>query len=193
MAATAFLYVVLPRLLLAAGSLANAWRLARNAPQPATLPAYFRTAFASVEGAGAPARAVIMPFAYDLTPGALAQLIAWLPSVAGGNPKIDARAGIPYGEEERFLASLDAEPPEIVVLPFSLATTPEDENHGTVIAGVRDRLATRPGTQLIVVIDEAPYAQRMSDAPERVTERREAWRRFVEARGLKPVFVSLAA
>ena len=192
MAATAFLYVVLPRLLLACGALANAWRLARNAPQPATLPAYFRNAFASVEGAGTPARAVIMPFAYELTPGALARLIAWLPSVAGGTPKIDARASMPYGEEEAFLASLGADLPEIVVLPFSLATTPEDENHGTVIAAVRDRLAARSGAQLLVVIDEAPYAQRMTEAPERVAERREAWRRFVEARGLKPTFVNLA-
>ena len=195
MAASAFLYVVLPRLLLAAGALANAWRLARNTPLPASLPAYFRTAFASVEGAAAPARALIMPFAHELTPGALARLIAWLPSATGGTPTVDARASIPYGEEERFLASLGADggdASQIVVLPFSLATTPEDENHGTVIAGVRDRLAARPGTQLLVVIDEAPYAQRMTDAPERIAERREAWRRFVEARGLKPAFVSLA-
>jgi hypothetical protein len=32
----------------------------------------------------------------------------------------------------------------------------------------------------------------MAAAPERIAERREAWRRFVEARGLEPTFVSLA-
>ena len=41
--------------------------------------------------------------------------------------------------------------------------------------------------------DEAAYAERMSGSPERVAERRELWRRFVEARGVKPAFASFAA
>jgi hypothetical protein len=195
MAATALLYVVVPRALLAIFAALKAVRLAWAAPLPASLPAHFRTAFAAVEGAVARARAIVMPFACELSPAALARLIAWIPGAAGGTVDIEARDGIPYGEEERFLAefaSRGGEGADIVVMPFSLATTPEDENHGTVLAGVRQRMEARPQSRLVVVIDEAPYAERMGGAPERIAQRREAWRRFVEAHGLQPVFLSLA-
>jgi hypothetical protein len=43
----------------------------------------------------------------------------------------------------------------------------------------------------MVVVDEAPFAERMP--PERVAERREAWRSFVRAHGLEASFVSLGA
>ena len=196
MAATALIYVVVPRVLLALVATANAMRLALRTPLPASLPGYFRSAFAAVEGAVTRATAIVMPYACELAPQALARLIAWIPGVAGGPVTVEARDSIPYGEEERYLDTFGArgaEAADIVVLPFSLATTPEDENHGTVIAGARDRLAaTRPAARLMVVIDEAPYAERMTATPERVTERREAWRLFVKAHGLEPVFVSLA-
>ncbi|HUP31275.1 MAG TPA: DUF2868 domain-containing protein [Usitatibacter sp.] len=196
MAATALIYVVVPRLLLALAAAMNAMRLAHRVPLPAGLSSYFRTAFATVEGAVPRATAIVMPYSCELPPAALARLIAWLPGVAGGPVNIEARDGIPYGEEERYLESFGTrggDVADIVVLPFSLATTPEDENHGAVIAGVRDRLAaTRPNARVMVVIDEAPYAERMASSPERVAERREAWRVFVKAHGLEPVFVSLA-
>jgi hypothetical protein len=149
-----------------------------------------------VEGAVARATAVVMPFAYDLSPNALARLIAWIPQAAGGPVDVEAREGLPYGEEQAYLDAFGArggDRADLVVLPFSLATTPEAENHGEVLAGVRDRLAaSRPGARLMVVVDEAPYAERMSAAPERVAERREAWRAFVRSHGLDAQFVSLA-
>jgi hypothetical protein len=194
MAATTLIYIVVPRLLLAAWAGLRAMRLSLRAPLPPALAPYFRSTFAAVEGAVRPARAVIAPYACELTPAALAKLIAWVPGAAGGAPAIDARASVPYGEEERHRAELATlgDDATIVVLPFSLATTPEDENHGTVLAATRDWLAERPGAQLLVVIDEAPYAQRLAGAPERLEERRAAWRAFVEARGLEARFASLA-
>jgi len=192
-AASVLIYVIVPRLALALASALKAARLALRAPAPATLPAYFRTAFAAVEGAVARAIAVVMPYACELGPAALARLIAWVPGAAGGPVDVEARDSIPYGEEERYLDSFGArggDRADVVVLPFSLATTPEAENHGAVIAGVRDRLAAlRPAARLMVVVDEAPFAERM--APERVAERREAWRSFVRAHGLEASFVSL--
>ena len=197
MAATALLYVVLPRLALSFLSTARAIRLALRSPLPPGLPAYFRTAFAAVDGAVARARAVVMPYASELPPQALARLIAWIPSAVGGGPvDVEARDPVPYGEEERYLetfAARGAEGADVVVLPFSLAATPEVENHGMVLAGARDHLArARRGARLMVVIDEAPFAARMSGVPERIAERREVWRQFVAAHGLEPAFVSLA-
>jgi hypothetical protein len=196
MAASALVYVVVPRLLLALAATLNVTRLALRAPSPASLQPYFRTAFANIEGAVPRAVARVMPYAADLSPGALARLIAWVPTVAGGPVTVDAHDSVPYGEEERYLASFGergGDAADIVVLPFSLAATPEDENHGVVLTGVRDRLASaKPGARVMVVIDEAPYAARMGAAPERLEERRETWRRFVRAHGLEPTFVSLA-
>ncbi len=196
MAASALLYVVLPRLALAGAATLTAVRLALRAPLPASLAAYFRQSFASVDGAVAKTSALILPYACELSHSALARLIAWLPEHTGGKVDVEARASVPYGEEDRYLAALggpDGDVAQFLVMPFSLATTPEDENHGKVIAGARDWLAaSRPEAQLLVVIDEAPYAQRMVGAPERIAERHEAWRRFVEARGVKPAFASLA-
>ncbi|MEP7067927.1 MAG: DUF2868 domain-containing protein [Usitatibacter sp.] len=195
MAASALIYVVLPRLVLALAAAARTLRLQRHAPLPASLAAYFRTSFAQVDGAMAKASAIIAPYACELSPPALARLIAWLASATGGALDVHARASVPYGEEDRYVDALGAEDsqgPQIVVMPFSLASTPEDENHGKVIAAARDWIAaSRPHAQLMVVIDEAPYTGRMAGSPARVAERRELWRRFVEARGLKPAFTSL--
>jgi hypothetical protein len=195
-AASVLIYVIVPRLALALASALKATRLALRAPEPATLPAYFRSAFAAVEGAVARATAIVMPYACELSPGALARLIAWVPGAAGGPVAVEARDGVPYGEEAHYLETFGArggDRADIVVLPFNLAATPEAENHGAVIAGVRDRLASaRPGARLLVVVDEAPYAERMAATPERLSERREAWRSFVRAHGLEPAFVSLA-
>jgi hypothetical protein len=79
------------------------------------------------------------------------------------------------------------------VLLFSLAATPEDENHGAVIAGVRDWLQrARRHTQMLVLVDEGPYLARMErSAADRIGERREAWRAFVAARGLDACFADL--
>ena len=196
MAATALIYVVIPRLLLALVAATQATRLALRAPVPGNLQAYFRASFAAVEGAVAPARAVVMPYAAELPAQALAKLIAWIPGVAGGPVTVEARDAVPYGEEERYLetfATRGADIADLVVLPFSLAATPEAENHGMVLAGARDRIASlRPGARLMVVVDEAPFAARMAGVPERIAERRELWRQFVAAHGLEATFVSFA-
>ena len=194
MAATALLYVIVPRLLLAAWAGTRAALLARRTPVPDSLARYFRDSFAQVEGALRPVRAVIIPYACELGPRALARLIAWVRSTLGGSPEVDAQASVPYGEEERHLAALRSgtdDAANVIVLPFNLASTPEDENHGAVLAGARDWAAARMNTRLFVVIDEAPYAARMADTPGRMDERRAAWRTFVESRGLEPHFVSL--
>ena len=86
---------------------------------------------------------------------------------------------------------------DVVVLLFNLAATPEEENHGDVIAGVRGWLAAapQPRPQLLVLVDEGPYTERMATdgATGRVAERRDAWQQFVAAHGLAACSVNLAA
>ncbi|HET7729258.1 MAG TPA: DUF2868 domain-containing protein [Usitatibacter sp.] len=196
MAASALVYVVIPRVLLGLAAAFAAMRLALRAPLPASLPAYFGSSFSGVDGVVRRAKAIVMPYAAELSPGALAKLIAWITATGGGNVEVEARDTVPYGEEERYLESLGprgGNEADMIVLPFSLASTPEVENHGAILAGVRDWiLDSRIKARLLVVLDEAPYAERMAHSPERLAERREVWRRFVEAYGQEPSFVRLA-
>jgi hypothetical protein len=107
---------------------------------------------------------------------------------------------VAYGDEESFIEHLGDRGGgivDVIVLLCNLAATPEDENHGAVIAGVRDWLTTSARhAQLLVLVDAVPYAARMASqggAKERMAERRRAWLEFVAARGLSACVVDLAA
>lgn len=200
LAATALIFVVLPRLLLALIATGSILRWSRHAPLPALLPSYFRSVFSPVSGVIDRGVARVLPYAYEPSAEALDRLRAWLPEVVGASLPLDMRAAVPYGEEDAFLESFAERgggAADVVVLLFNLASTPEDENHGTLLAGVRDWLVReRPQTQLLAVVDEAPYAGRMggdSAASARVQERRDAWRDFAAARGVKAHFLRLGA
>jgi hypothetical protein len=83
----------------------------------------------------------------------------------------------------------------MLVLLLNLAATPEDENHGVVVAGARKRGETSPSEKLLVLVDEGPYAVRMGaigGAGERLGERRRSWQTFTEKHGFRPHFVNLA-
>jgi hypothetical protein len=140
-----------------------------------------------------------LPYAYEPSANALARLRTLLPPALGENLAVDSRAPVAYGDEESFLQHLADRGGgivDVIVLLCNLAATPEDENHGAVIAGVRDWLtASARHAQLLVLVDEGPYAARMASqggAKERLAERRRAWCDFVAARGLTACVVDLA-
>ncbi|HEX6411605.1 MAG TPA: DUF2868 domain-containing protein, partial [Burkholderiales bacterium] len=195
LAATVALFVVLPRLALSLAGTLFIMRWSRRAPLPASLAAYFRGA---LDGSIARGLVSVVPYAYEPSADARAGLRALLPRALGESLTLDSRAAVRYGEEERFVQELDAAgKADVVVLLFNLAATPEEENHGDVIAGVRGWLAAapQPRPQLLVLVDEGPYTERMATdgATGRVAERRDAWQQFVAAHGLAACSVNLAA
>lgn len=195
LAATVALFVVLPRLALSLAGTLFIMRWSRRAPLPAWLAAYFRGA---LDGSIARGLVSVVPYAYEPSADARAGLRALLPRALGESLTLDSRAAVRYGEEERFVRELDAAgKADVVVLLFNLAATPEEENHGDVIAGVRGWLAAapQPRPQLLVLVDEGPYTERMATdgATGRVAERRDAWQQFVAAHGLAACSVNLAA
>jgi hypothetical protein len=199
LAVTALLYVVLPRLALAAATTLLVWRHSLRAPPPASLVPYFRTVFSHVADVPSRGIVVLMPYAYEPSVEASAALQQLLPAALGESLAVDVRAPIRYGDEDDFLQHLPERGGAIadaIALLFSLAATPEDQSHGHVIAGVRDWLARSPRqAQLLVLIDERPYAARMSTPAglsPRLAERRAAWEAFVAAHGLKACFLDLA-
>jgi hypothetical protein len=93
---------------------------------------------------------------------------------------------VPFGTEDEAPA-LGATPPSAVVALFDLASTPEPEHHGRFIDTVR--AATK--APLVVLVDEAAFRRRFAGLPERLAERRDAWRKLAHARGAALVCADL--
>ncbi len=193
LAATTMLFIVLPRLALATILTANIWRRTLRAPPPASLQPYFRSVFGALDGERG--LIAVLPYAYEPFGGATAALRRLLSGAFGDSLVITLHAGARYGEEETFLRQLAGrgETAEIIVLLFNLAATPEDENHGVFMTGVRDWLQRgQPHTQLLALVDERPFVARMAGAAEeRIAQRKTLWREFIAARGLSACFVDL--
>ena len=199
LAASAALFIVLPRLLLALLLTLSIGRWSRCAPLPPSLTVYFRSVFGGVDSAIGRGIIMVVPYAYEPAPDSLARLRTLLPPALGKNLAVDSRAPVAYGDEESFilhLADRGGGIVDVIVLVFNLAATPEDENHGAVISGVRDWMtASGRHVQMLVLVDEGPYANRMASqggAKERLAERRRAWCDFVAARGFTACILDLA-
>lgn len=195
MAGTALLFVGLPRAALALSASVASLRRSRSLEAPAGLTGYFRQAFGRVDGLGR-ASVRILPYAYEPSPPAAQRLRERLPELLGGELAVESEASTPYGEEDALLAQIEVTGGvDVLVLLFSLAATPEEENHGVLVAGARELVARRgPRAELLVLVDEAPYAARLAGAgaaPERLAERRALWQAFARERGVEAHVVDL--
>lgn len=191
-AVTLGLYVVLPRLALALAAWLSEIRMALTGGVPPQLTGYARRAFGAVGRGLRSALVSVAPYAYEPPAGTLSALEALLVTRLGATVRLAVQPLLHYGEEaaaaHTFLApggaTIDAQ-----VLLFSLGATPENENHGLVVAAARDAVQhARPMPELLIVVDEAPYAARLgSDASlaARLEERRQLWRRFLAGYGLE--------
>jgi hypothetical protein len=198
-ALTATLYIVAPRLILAVLSRYRLWRLSRSPPLPAALLGHARTLLVGASGGAALESASVIPFAYEPSSQSCTGLRTLLGATLGAGVGINMQTPVSYGEEDEFhrqLAKGRIESDAWVVLLLTVASTPEVENHGMIIAAVRDVCASRPGASpLLVVIDTGPYAARMQGGPEleqRLQERSRLWSQFVAGYGLRACIVDLA-
>jgi hypothetical protein len=194
-AVTAVLWIVVPRALLALVASLRAARLARRAPVPPEALAQARDLLAGqgVETGGQPADAV--PYAFELPPGADRALTRVLEAVMGSNVRLAVHPPVAYGAEDAYLQGHAVAPPSsgVVAIVCNLAGTPEAENHGTLIAGLRDAMQRRGRTgRALVVVDASAYARRMGDAlASRVAERSTTWLEFVRGYGVEALVVDL--
>ena len=196
MAVTAFLFVVVPRLLLAAHA---TWQIARAGRQlvvPESLLPYARRTLGASDAALPAQSARLTAFAYEpgVASGQGAQGL--LRAAFGRDTRIEFAPGIAYGDEAEYDSPARGPAADLEVLLFSLAATPEAENHGAILHSAHQRLdRSAAGSRLLVLVDEAPYLAHMSgDASlaARIEQRRAAWREFVQRHGLEACPVDLA-
>ena len=195
-ALTLLSYVVLPRLLLAGAATLGLWRLGRVTALPAGLRDYAASVFRGsglVRSAGVTS---VTPYAYEPAEASYAALEHWLREQSGCDVRLERRTALRYGEEDMAGPAFDLgahRAADLHVVLMTLAATPEAENHGVVIAAARDAARrARPPAVVRIVVDEAPYADRLAGdaslAP-RLEERRRLWREFVASFGLEATFL----
>ncbi len=187
MALTLLALVVVPRLLLAAAGLWQEKRCSRALPLPLDHP-YFRRLLRGFHVA--PNHAVVLPYAY--TPGAraVAGLEVLLSRLMGGTASVHHVAPVAYGDDDAADAGPWVSHSGTRVLLFNMAATPEREAHGAfATAAIASSGSSDP---LLVVVDETSFAARSGDDPQRLQQRRSAWRELLATVRVTPAFVNLA-
>ena len=189
--ATLLLLVVLPRLVLAAFAAWRAGRLARHFPLDLDQP-YFRQLADSI-GAGIPAVLRVLPYSYTLDEARDRGLWAVAAAALGAQARVQLRPAIEYGVEPKDGlrdTGFDEAGVTVTAVLFSLAATPEKENHGALL----DYLGKRVRRGVAVLVDESPLVERTGEQPgtaARVAERTALWRQFCSFHGASATFVNL--
>lgn len=197
MAATALLYVVVPRVLLALTATLRLARASNRLAVPESLLPYARRTLGASEAA-LPAQTVRLTcFAYQPAAASEHGVQRVLRAAFGPDTHIEFAPSIAYGDEERFGAAAGAAASDIEILLFSLAATPEVENHGAILQQARDRWArSKAAVRLLVLVDEAPYLARLggdASLAARIEQRRVAWRDFARTHGLEACTLDLGS
>ena len=187
---TALLFVIIPRLLLGLWDGVRAALLKRRLPIEEDF--YVRSTLRNA--LGQPRTVRVIPYGFELTADGRERLGRLLTDVLGEKTKVRSDAPVPYGDEDTWLARegdrlSDADQ---LILLFNLASTPEAENHGAFVSGVRRQLGR--SAELMVLLDDSAFAQKFraqQSAQRRLEERLQAWKAVLAPAGLEPVRVSL--
>ena len=176
-ATTLLALVVLPRALLAALSWWRAGRASRRFQLPWSEPY-----FAQLARAGEGHATTVQVFPHGPTPDAqVMQRLHVLAALAFGDDlQLKTEPSTAYGDEDSPSARL---PGATALALFDLGATPEADTHGRFIKAL-NKAESQAGPTL-VVIDEAAFQTRFAHLPERLAQRREAWRVFCQEQGVR--------
>lgn len=196
MAATAILYVIVPRLLLALAATLRLRDASASVALPESLLAYARNVLGASDAALPPQVVRLTAFAYQPAAASERGLQRLLVAAFGADTRVEFAPMLAYGDEDRFEATVRGPAPDIDVVLFNLASTPEVENHGAVLRSLLAGATAGASTRRLVLIDESPYLSRMggdASLAGRVDQRRDAWREFARSHGFDGCLVDLAA
>jgi Protein of unknown function (DUF2868) len=190
-AATLFLLVVLPRLVLAAIASWQARRLAAHFPLDLEQP-YFRK-LGDKMGTSEPGVLRVLPYSYTLDEARDRGLAAVAAMLLGERARVMLRPPAAYGDEPNDVlqdANLGDTNVSATAVLFNLAATPEKENHGAFL----DYLVRGATRGLTVLVDESGFLERVGTQPggdARIAERIALWQRFCSFHGVQASIVNL--
>jgi hypothetical protein len=184
-AATLAMAVVLPRLVLALVAFVQAALRRRRFELPLTDAATLR----EVQGFRRQRSTVqLCPYAQAPSAPAALGLRALLAREFGADVLLQVKDTTPVGDEEAAVRALAADGVTSRVVLVDLAATPEDDHHGRFVRALQ---AAAPQLPLLVLVDESAYRRRFAAMPERLDERRAAWRRWAAALAVPVRLVAL--
>ncbi|MBG6074915.1 DUF2868 domain-containing protein [Polaromonas sp. CG_9.11] len=189
-AATLLLLVVLPRLLLAGAAQWRVKRESRNFPLDLEQP-YFRKLLKAL--GGAPGMLRVLPYSFAVDEARDKGLNELASRLLGEQARLMLRPSIPYGDEPREAlrnVRLNDSDATITAVLFSLAATPEKENHGALL----DHLVRASARGIAVLVDESGYLERVgtqAGGKERMAERIALWQQFCRFHKAPATFVNL--
>jgi hypothetical protein len=183
--ATLGLAVVLPRCLLALLALAQSLHRSRRFELPmgdaATLRAVQRLRRQS-------SRVQVCPYAQAPAAASALGLRTLLARELGDDLQLQVAPTTAVGDETEGAQRLASDGTTLRVVLVDLAATPEDDHQGRFVHALR---AAAPQLPLWLVADESAYRRRFAAMPERLDERRAAWRHWAAAHDLNLRAVAL--
>jgi hypothetical protein len=183
-AATLAMAVVLPRLLLALVALMQAQLRARRIAVPLSDAATQRAVRVLQRQQS---QVHVCPYAQSPSAQVTLGLRALLQREFGDDLQLRIDTTTAVGDEDEAAQRLSAPPATVRVVLVDLAATPEDDHQGRFVRALQ---AAAP-VPLLVVADESMYRQRFAGLPERIDERRAAWRRWAVSHGVRLTVVAL--
>ncbi|HEU5296657.1 MAG TPA: DUF2868 domain-containing protein [Burkholderiaceae bacterium] len=178
-AATLAMAVVVPRLALALAAALQATVRARRIRLPLTDPATLR----EVQRLQRRSSVVqVCPYAQAAGAQAALGLRRLLAGELGDDLQLQFAAATAVGDEDDAPARLANGHATLRVVLVDLAAIPEEDHHGRFVAALR---AAGPQLPLLLVVDESAYRQRFASMPDRIGERRAAWRQWAVAHELQ--------
>ncbi len=177
-AATLMGAVVLPRALLAVWA---ALRAARPVRLALSEPYYQRLLVGWRREA---ARVQVLPHGAALSARARAGLQQLLSAALGAGLELRVAAALAHGDEDPVEAA--APDTTLRLLLVDLASTPEPEIHGRWL-----EVARQAGLPMLLLADESSFARRFAALPQRLQERRNAWRALAHSHGVPWIGLNL--
>lgn len=183
------LFVIVPRLALAAGAALRGARRARHLALPED--AYFARLLRELQGRTAHVQ--VLPQGAAPSPQATLALQAWLAAACGEGMTLQMAPATPYGQEDDAAHLAALAPPAgttLRVLLVDLGSTPEPDTHGRLLQALLAQAGA--GVQQLVLADEAGFRRRFGQLPERLAQRRQAWQALAAAQGAGFIGLDLA-
>lgn len=185
LSATAFVVVIVPRLLLGF----MAWGIERHRRarvDVALTDLYHQRVLRGFRGG--PARIKVVPYSYRVPPDALTGVQSIVRRAFGGSASLVVATPVEYGGEDAMTSAALPDDAGPAMALFNLAATPEREAHGAFV----DKLRAAAGAQpVLVLVDESAFAARSEVDARRLDERRKLWQALFADRGIEPVFANL--
>jgi hypothetical protein len=183
-ALTAGLTIVLPRTILLLASVWVAHQRGQNLPAD-PLGGSFRVLRDSRQGRGSFAE--VLPYSYTLPQKERDTALELALEIAGHGVSARLREPLLYGAGTSL--STEAPAPDLLIVVFSLAQSPEREVHGEFLTHL---LSLSGGRGVLAVVDRSPWRMRFDRTEDaRALERERTWDRVIREIGLTAVHLDL--